>query len=219
MAKILIVEEDKVTRNVIKNRLRELGHDIAGELDDAKNIIEYCKKLNPDLITLDLILKNSNTLNYLKEIKKVFPNIKIIIISAINSKKVIFDALNFGADYFIIKPIDIEKLNKAIIKVSNNSKKVNKIRSLYKKSNSYDINDIIEVKNLNGVFRIHIKRKINGIVIEELNKIINVFLIIKPLKIIFTYFDENEKKEVLQKSLNDIIIKIKNSGGEVDIEH
>ncbi|WGS64042.1 response regulator [Marinitoga aeolica] len=215
MARILIVEDNIIMRNTLKKFFNELGHIVVDELEDSYNLIDIYQKLQPDIITLDLMLKKTDGIHALKKLKRRFPDSKIIIISVINNKKDIFDALNFGADYFIIKPVTIEKLKKALNKVFISQNKVSKIRNLYKKQEE---ENVVEVKNVNGVLRIHINKPLNGRVIEKINKVVDGFLIIKPLNIVFTYFDENENIYVLKKSLNDIMLKIKNHGGDVDIE-
>lgn len=215
MARVLIIEDNIIIRNTLKNFLNELGHTVVDELEDSYNLIDIYQKLQPDIITLDLMLKKTDGIHALKKLKRKFPDSKVIIISVINNKKDIFDALNFGADYFIIKPLSIEKLKKALNKVFISQNKVTKIRKLYKKQED---EKILEVKNVNGVLRIHILKPLNGKVIEKINKIVDGFLIIKPLNIVFTYFDENENILVLKKALNDIMLKIKNHGGNVDIE-
>ncbi|MBM7558907.1 response regulator [Marinitoga litoralis] len=215
MARILIVEDNIFMRNTLKKFFIELGHTIVDELEDSNNLLEIYQKLKPDLITLDLILKKNNGINALKKIKKNFPNSKVIVISVVNNKKDIFEALNSGADYFIIKPITIEKLKKALDKVFISQKKVFKIRNMYKKQEN---ENIVDVENINGVLKIHIKKSLNGDVIEKISRIVDSFLIIKPLNIVFTYFDKSENLYVLKKALNDIMLKIKNHGGDADIE-
>ncbi|AEX84675.1 response regulator with CheY-like receiver, AAA-type ATPase, and DNA-binding domains [Marinitoga piezophila KA3] len=215
MAKILIVEDNIVVRKDLKKIIESLGHTVIGELEDSNNLVNLYQKLQPDIITLDLVLKKSNGLDALKKLKKNFPDSKVIIISVTNNKKEIFDALNFGADYFIIKPITEEKLRKALNKIFISPNKVSKIRNLYKKQ---DEEDIVEVYNIDGVLKIYIKKPISGRVLEKINKVVDGLLIIKPLKIVFTYFDNEHNIFALKKSLNDIMLKIKRHGGDVDIE-
>ncbi|KAF2956592.1 response regulator [Marinitoga sp. 38H-ov] len=222
MGKILIVEDNLIIRDNLKKIFFNLGHEVVGELEDIFNIVDIYQELQPDIVTLDLMLKKTDGLQALKVLKKRFPNSKIIIISVVNNKKDIFNALTLGADYFIIKPINQEKVENALKKLSNSQIKISKIRNLYNQSVKKDTNkyieDIIDVQNINGVFKINIKKPLNGNTIEILDRVIDNFLIIKPLNIIFTYFDENESIQVIKKALNDIMIKIKNKGGECDIE-
>ncbi|WP_129408709.1 response regulator [Marinitoga lauensis] len=216
MSRILIVEDNALIRNEIKKILINLGHTIVGEIDDGSEVLEKFAFLNPDIVTLDLALKKINGMIALKALKRKFPNSKVIIISVTNNKKDIFNALQLGADYFIIKPLTQEKMKKALNKVINSGIKISKIRSLYKKTDERE--NFVDIINDNGVLRIRIKKKLNGRTIEKLNNIIDSLLIIKPLKIVFSYFDENEKKEIIKKSLNDIVVKIKNAGGTCTIE-
>ncbi|KLO23617.1 response regulator [Marinitoga sp. 1155] len=214
MSKILIIEDNINIRNVLKKYLKELGHEIVGEFDDIFGIVNKCQKLKPDIITLDLYLKNTDGINAIKLLKKTYPNLKIIVISVSNKKTEIFKALNYGADYFIIKPVDKEKLKKAFEKIQISQSKISKIRRLYKREEE----NILDVKNFNSTLTIYIKKPLNGKTIEKINKVVDGLLIIKPLKIVFSYFDENESVGKIEKSLNDIIIKIRNHGGIVEIE-
>jgi DNA-binding response OmpR family regulator len=75
------------------------------------------KDLQPELLFLDLNLTDGSGLEAIPKIKNEFPNIKIIIISAYDGSKERITAEEAGAEYFIGKPFDREKVFGALKKV------------------------------------------------------------------------------------------------------
>ena len=76
------------------------------EAVDSVSAIEMYNKEKPNLVTMDMNLPGTDGITCMKEILNVDPNAKILMISAINRKQVIDDALNSGALGFIPKPFD-----------------------------------------------------------------------------------------------------------------
>ena len=76
-------------------------------------------KKNINLITLDINLGKENSLNYIPYIKSKVPDTKIIMVSANSSMKNLETALNLGADHFIRKPFELEKITVVLGKVFN----------------------------------------------------------------------------------------------------
>jgi two-component system, sensor histidine kinase and response regulator len=79
--------------------------------DSGKDIIEYCKKNNPDLILLDLMMPEISGFDVLEILQShnELKQIPIIIISALDGPAEIKRAIELGANDYIIKPIDFEE--------------------------------------------------------------------------------------------------------------
>lgn len=108
MYKILIVEDEEKLRKELKSFLENNAYQIL-TIDNFNNTIEDIKKLNVDLILLDINLPNINGEVILKEIRKTI-NIPIIIVTSKNTELDELISINYGADDFITKPYNTQIL-------------------------------------------------------------------------------------------------------------
>ncbi|MHA1340348.1 MAG: response regulator [Promethearchaeota archaeon] len=115
--KVLIVDDAKFMRTLIKNILSEEGYEIVGEADNADESIEKYKALKPDLITMDICMPNKSGIEAIKEIMRIDDQAKILVCSALGQEILIMEALKLGAKDFIVKPFKKEKLLEGINKV------------------------------------------------------------------------------------------------------
>lgn len=104
MYKILIVEDDMVIANGLKNHLEKWNYDVAC-VTDFKNIVENFVKYEPQLVLLDIVLPFFNGFHWCQEIRKI-SKVPIIFLSSANDNMNIVMAMNLGGDEFIEKPFD-----------------------------------------------------------------------------------------------------------------
>jgi len=118
---ILIVDDEPGLRNGLKKILSLQGYDVleASCINEAKDVL---KKMNVDLIFLDLKLGNENGLEFLKKLKNEEPLIPVIIITGYGNIKNAVECLQEGAINYITKPIDKDLLLSVINKELNSIK-------------------------------------------------------------------------------------------------
>lgn len=114
MARVLIVDDAAVVREKLKLILKKANHEIVGEATNGLQAFLLYQKLLPDLVTMDITMPGMDGLMGIKKIKEKFSDAKIIIVSAMSQKSVILEALENGADSFILKPFDSEKVIKVL---------------------------------------------------------------------------------------------------------
>lgn len=110
MAKILIIDDSKTSRKVLRNILEENGHNVIGEAVNGEEGLELFKKLQPELITLDITMPVLDGIECLKLIMEHDKNAKVIMVTAASQKKKMVEALKFGAAEFISKPFEPEQI-------------------------------------------------------------------------------------------------------------
>lgn len=83
---------------------------VSGVANDGMTALNLIKELEPDLLVLDMIMPCIDGLGVLEELRKkdYAHNIKIIVLSAAGQDKITQRALELGADYYIIKPFDMQ---------------------------------------------------------------------------------------------------------------
>lgn len=119
MKRVLIVDDSAFMRNMLKNSIKNTGldFDIIGEASNGFEAIEKVKNLRPDIVTLDITMDKKNGLDTLKDIKNIDANTQVIMVSAMGQKMIILDAVNAGANDFIVKPFNQESIYNALVKL------------------------------------------------------------------------------------------------------
>ena len=116
MALILIIDDEPQIRSMLKLMLERDGHEVAEAPDGVEGIKIY--RQNPaDLIITDLIMPNKDGIGMIIDLKKEFPNVKIIAMSGGGLNKpegYLKGAKKLGAACTLTKPIDRDDLLRAI---------------------------------------------------------------------------------------------------------
>ncbi len=126
MKKILIVEDEEKLRIELKKFLNNNGYEVL-ILENFEDTINDIKKIDCDLILLDINLPNINGEYILKEIRKE-NNIPIIMVTSKNTEIDELLSINYGADDFITKPYNKEILLARINRILNRNSSSSKIK-------------------------------------------------------------------------------------------
>ena len=117
MAKnILICDDAAFMRMMIKDILTKNGYNIAGEAENGIRAIEKYAEVKPDLVLMDITMPEMDGITAVKEIKKIDPNAKIIMCSAMGQQGMVIEAIQSGAKDFVVKPFQAERVVEAVTK-------------------------------------------------------------------------------------------------------
>lgn len=108
--RVLVVDDSVLMRHLVKETLISDGWEVAAEAANGKEAIEMYKKHRPDVVSLDIIMPESDGLEALRGIRQFDPNARVVVVSAINQTKNISDAIRAGAQDFITKPFMPDEL-------------------------------------------------------------------------------------------------------------
>jgi two-component system cell cycle response regulator len=120
MAKILIVDDDRETTNLLEKIVKMKGHQPAS-VNNSVKAVEQAHAIQPDIILMDILMPEINGIQLCK-IFKAIPELKhipIIIVSALNDAGSQRDTLNAGAADFLSKPVNPEVLAEKILNLVN----------------------------------------------------------------------------------------------------
>jgi len=132
-AKVLIVDDSAVARKSLAKIVTTLGHVVVGEaVNGAQAFLEYTK-LKPDIVTMDLTMQGMGGAEATSKIIAVYPEARIIVISAMEERQVVLDALERGARHFVIKPINQDKVMAVINNVMAQNIDLQKHRELVRR--------------------------------------------------------------------------------------
>jgi len=108
--KILIVDDAGYMREMIKDILGKAGYEIVGEAEDGQEAIAKYLQLKPDLVTMDIVMKEKSGIDVVKEICKIDSQAKVLMTSAMGQQAMIVEAIRAGAKGFVIKPFRPEMM-------------------------------------------------------------------------------------------------------------
>lgn len=117
MAKVLIVDDSKTSRKILRSVLEENGHEVIGEAVNGEDGIEKFKSLNPELTTLDITMPVMDGLEALRQIMDYDKSAKVIMVTAAGQKTKMVDAIKYGASEFLAKPFEATQIIDIIAKV------------------------------------------------------------------------------------------------------
>lgn len=109
MIKILVVEDDQTIRELIRDFLVEHNY-LVDTASDGVEALEITKKQQPDVVVLDLALPKLTGESVCKEMKRLYPQMPVIILTAKNRTDDVLSGFKLGADDYIGKPFEIEEL-------------------------------------------------------------------------------------------------------------
>ncbi len=112
--RILIVDDAKFMRHMLKKCLTQGGFEIAGEAENGAVGVQKFLSLKPDLVTLDMIMPEMGGLEAMRRMREMDPGAKIIIVSAVDQRETMLEAVRLGATDYIAKPFDAERVETAV---------------------------------------------------------------------------------------------------------
>lgn len=110
MATVLIVDDSRTSRKILRNILTEHGYEIVGEAEDGQTGYEKYIELKPDLVTLDITMPVLDGLGSLEKIMELDSSAKVIMVTAAGQKSKMVEAIKLGASEFIQKPFEPDQI-------------------------------------------------------------------------------------------------------------
>lgn len=171
--KIFLVEDDLVTaKTLIESLIKEAGCEVS-HFSTGHDFLEAITKEQPDVVSLDYLLPDSSGADLFKRVKKVYPEIPVIMVSGQQDVSTAVDLLRQGAYDYIVKDRNMRsKLVNLVLKIGENISLQRKISELEKevdrkyldynpiRGNSIAINHVFEL--IEKAARINIVVSITG---------------------------------------------------------
>ena len=118
MLRILLADDHALVRAGIRSLLQEMaGIDVVAEAGDGLEAVRLTALHQPDLVLMDVAMKNANGLEATLEIRRQFPAVKVLILSMYTNEEYVVQALRAGASGYMVKdsaPLELELAINAI---------------------------------------------------------------------------------------------------------
>jgi len=115
MIRVMIVDDHPVVRHGLRSLLE--GHtDIAvvGEAEDGAEVLPSLAKHDVDVLLLDIMMKGKSGIEIARQVRRSFPEVKVIILTTYNDESYLHQALESGVHGFLLKSVSHETLPDSI---------------------------------------------------------------------------------------------------------
>lgn len=120
MVRVLIVDDALFMRKMLSDILKNEGIEVCAEAENGKEAVEKYRELKPDLVTMDIVMPKMEEIDgvsAVREIMKIDPQAKIIMVSAMGQHSLVVEAIQAGARDFVTKPFQPSRVIEAIKRV------------------------------------------------------------------------------------------------------
>ncbi|MCE9599766.1 MAG: response regulator [Spirochaetia bacterium] len=114
MARIIVVDDSKFMRTLVRDALVAVGHEIVGEAENGFEAIVLYQTMKPDLITMDITMPERGGLQATSEILKSDKSARILMVTALGQEPIVSAAIKLGVKGFVIKPFQPGRLQDAV---------------------------------------------------------------------------------------------------------
>jgi DNA-binding NtrC family response regulator len=113
--KLLIAEDEKNFSLILQKELARRDYDVS-VASDGRSAVEFCQKLDYDVVVMDIMMPNLNGIEALRILKQTQPSPEVIMLTGNATVQTAIEAMKSGAYDYLTKPCKIEELDVLIRK-------------------------------------------------------------------------------------------------------
>ncbi len=118
--RILLADDHALIRHGIRNLISNNPTlEVIGEVGDGEELLEFLKTKVPDLLILDISMPKLTGIEAVSRVKKLYPKIKILMLTMHKNKQYFYHAMSAGADGYLMKEDSDEELLLAIKRIQD----------------------------------------------------------------------------------------------------
>jgi two-component system chemotaxis response regulator CheY len=110
--RVLIVDDASFMRSIIRDIFARGPFTVVGEAENGADAVRLYREQRPDLATMDIVMPVMDGLAALREIIRLDPAARVVMVSALGQEALIAEAIDTGARDFIVKPFQPERVLK-----------------------------------------------------------------------------------------------------------
>ena len=115
MAHTVLVCDDAIfMRTMITDILTQAGYEVIGEAETGSQAVERYRQLQPDIVTMDIVMPDMGGIEAVRAICRDSPEAKILMCSAMGQQALVVEAIQAGAKDFVVKPFQPSRVLEAV---------------------------------------------------------------------------------------------------------
>ena len=112
--RILLIEDNELSRTLLRTILRSAGYEVVGEARDGLSGLEMADRLQPDLVCLDVVMPKLDGMKVLAELRREMPDIPVLMITGHTDREAVESMIKEGASGIVVKPFNANKVLEAV---------------------------------------------------------------------------------------------------------
>jgi len=120
MLKLMIVDDSNIIRSKIRRSHDSERYTLVASATNGAEAVDMFKTNMPDVVTMDLTMPEMDGLDCISKITAIKPDVLILVVSALSDKATGIEALERGAQGFLLKPFTEEQLGEALNELTRN---------------------------------------------------------------------------------------------------
>ena len=104
MARVLVADDASFMRQMIREIVEAEGFEVCGEASDGVEAVDEYKRLQPDVVTMDIVMPLKSGIDAVRGIMAIDPTACVVMCSALGQETLVTEAIQAGAKDFIVKP-------------------------------------------------------------------------------------------------------------------
>lgn len=111
---VLVCDDAAYMRTLVGKILERGGFEVVGEAETGVQAIEKYKQLRPDVVTMDIVMRDMGGIDAVREIRRFDDKARILMCSALGQQALVDEAMQAGASDFVMKPFQPSHLLEAV---------------------------------------------------------------------------------------------------------
>jgi len=116
--RVLIVDDSSFMRTALKMILEKLGYVVVGTADNGIDAVAKYRDLEPDVVTLDIVMPQMDGVQTLKLLRSVDPDAVVVMVSSLADREAGVECAKAGATQYLLKPFDQIKVAEVMQRVA-----------------------------------------------------------------------------------------------------
>jgi two-component system chemotaxis response regulator CheY len=116
--RVLIVDDSSFMRTALKIILEKLGYVVVGTAENGIDAVAKYRDLEPDVVTLDIVMPQMDGVQTLKLLRSVDPNAVVVMVSSLTDQEAGVECAKAGATQYLLKPFDQTKVAEVMQRVA-----------------------------------------------------------------------------------------------------
>jgi two-component system chemotaxis response regulator CheY len=108
--RVLVTDDARFMREMIREILESAGFEVVGEASTGEEAVEAFQTLQPDLVTMDIVMPGCSGIEAVRRILALDPDARVVMVSSLGQESLVMEALRAGAQDFVVKPFKPERV-------------------------------------------------------------------------------------------------------------